>query len=393
MKPIKLTLQAFGSYGERTSIDFRYPNQNLFLITGDTGAGKTTIFDALVFALYGENSSNINKKTGNDLQSQFIGRNVKPFVELTFSETTDGRQDVYTIYRSPAHLRKRQRGQGKDIPVKENITLTMPDGTDFNGKNAEINNKLQEIIGLTKEQFMQVGMIAQGEFMELLRTDSISKKEIFRKLFNTVIFQRIIDALKERNKSAQAEMDNLLLRCKLKAETIQLPDNLPTGSSLAETKAIISKAELPNIATIEKLVEEISPLCKELTQQENTLNKEYEHVSQQRETSISHYTAGKILASSYAELDKITEEEASNYRSTTVFADDYVDTIHEDSIIKYYYKDFVCSGANDKWYILEFSKGKMLCFKKESFESEKAFDDIVAQINKVTSKKMNIKEK
>ena len=309
MKPIKLTLQAFGSYGEKTIIDFTRPNQSLFLITGDTGAGKTTIFDALVYALYGENSSNTNKKTGNDLQSQFVGREVEPFVELTFSEMNGGNEEIYTVHRSPAHFRKRQRGKGGDIPVNENITLTMPDNTDFNGKNADIHNKLQEITGLTKEQFMQVGMIAQGEFMELLRTDSTIKKEIFRKLFNTDIFQQITDTLKERNKAAQTEMEQLLLRCKLKAEDIQLPDNLPADHPLTELTQAMSSAEKPNIATIEKLLEKLTPLCEDLSKQEKELNIEYENLSAQREKSIARYTAGKILSTAYAELDKITLQE------------------------------------------------------------------------------------
>lgn len=309
MKPIKLTLQAFGSYGERTIIDFTRPSQSLFLITGDTGAGKTTIFDALVYALYGENSSNTNKKTGNDLQSQFVGREIEPFVELTFSEIKGGCEEIYTVHRMPAHLRKRQRGKGGDIPVNETIDLTMPDGSAFSGKNNEINNKLQEIIGLTKEQFMQVGMIAQGEFMELLRTDSTTKKEIFRKLFNTDIFQRIIDALKERNKAAQGEMEQLLLRCKLKAEDIRLPEDLSADSPLAQLKAAISKADKPNIATVEKLMEELLPLCENLAQQEKELNAAVERLSAQRSKSIAAYTAGKILADAYNELDKIKTRE------------------------------------------------------------------------------------
>ncbi len=309
MKPIKLTLQAFGSYGKKSIVDFSRPSQSLFLITGDTGAGKTTIFDALVYALYGENSSNTNKKSGNDLQSQFVGREVEPFVEMTFSEMNGGTEGIYTVHRIPAHYRKRQRGQGGDIPVNESITLTMPDGTAFNGKNNEINNKLQEIIGLTKEQFMQVGMIAQGEFRELLLPDSAIKKEIFRKLFNTDIFQRITDSLKERNKAAQAEMEKILLRCKLKAEDIQLPEDMPADHPLAELVQTIRKAEKPNIATIEKLLEELTPLCEELRQQEKERNAEYATLAAQREKSISQYTAGKILAAAYAELDKITLQE------------------------------------------------------------------------------------
>ena len=94
MRPLKLTMQAFGSYGKRTVIDFEVTNQNIFLISGDTGSGKTTIFDAIVFALYGEASSGENKKDGVELQSQFTGIDTEPFVELTFAEGTgDVRQE------------------------------------------------------------------------------------------------------------------------------------------------------------------------------------------------------------------------------------------------------------------------------------------------------------
>ena len=88
MRPLKLTMEAFGSYGEKTVIDFRKPSQKLFLITGDTGAGKTTVFDAIVFALYGEAGSERNKKKGVELQSQFTGYETEPYVELVFSDGT-----------------------------------------------------------------------------------------------------------------------------------------------------------------------------------------------------------------------------------------------------------------------------------------------------------------
>ena len=89
MKPLRLKMQAFGSYGKETTIDFEKVNQNLFLITGDTGAGKTTIFDAIVFALYGEASSSLNKKEGVVLQSQYVDFDSEPYVELVFSEDRD----------------------------------------------------------------------------------------------------------------------------------------------------------------------------------------------------------------------------------------------------------------------------------------------------------------
>ena len=147
-------------------MDFAKPDQNLFLITGDTGAGKTTIFDAIVFALYGEASSSANKKEGILLQSQYTDYGREPFVELVFSE---GDGEIYTVRRTPRHLkpitRGADKGTGKTREVSGSVSLTMPDGTEYPSK--ETDGKLREIVGLTKNQFMQVAMIAQGEFMEL----------------------------------------------------------------------------------------------------------------------------------------------------------------------------------------------------------------------------------
>ncbi|MDE6101837.1 MAG: AAA family ATPase, partial [Ruminococcus sp.] len=169
MKPLKLTMQAFGSYGTKPVIDFTKLNQNLFLVTGDTGAGKSTVFDAIVFALYGEASSSRNKKNGLELQSQFVGYDTEPFVELIFSEKNGGKTEVYTVRREPIHMRfvgkekKEKRETGK-------VTLTFQDNTQYTQKDA--NQKIEEIVGLTKNQFMQVAMIAQGEFRELLTVNA-----------------------------------------------------------------------------------------------------------------------------------------------------------------------------------------------------------------------------
>ena len=175
MKPLKLKMQAFGSYGEETLIDFEKVNQNLFLITGDTGAGKTTIFDAIVFALYGEASSSANKKEGVVLQSQYVDFAKEPFVELTFSEGNNADSEIYTVRRVPRHLKPITRGAGKggQREITGSVSLIMPDGMEYPSKEAD--SKLQEIVGLTKSQFMQVAMIAQGEFMDLLRAKSDDK--------------------------------------------------------------------------------------------------------------------------------------------------------------------------------------------------------------------------
>lgn len=108
MRPRKLTMQAFGSYGKKTEIDFSGLRQNLFLITGDTGAGKTTVFDAIVFALYGEASSGSNKKDGAELQSQYGSESLEPYVELEFEKTRGSEKEIYIVRRSPRHTRPKK---------------------------------------------------------------------------------------------------------------------------------------------------------------------------------------------------------------------------------------------------------------------------------------------
>ena len=233
MRPWKLTMQAFGSYGNRTVIDFGRAGQNLFLITGDTGAGKTTIFDAIVFALYGEASSGANKKDGMELQSQYVAPSVQPFVELTFTEGTGDQQKEYTVRRVPRHLRPLKRGQGVK-EESESVSLLMPDGTEYPQKEADA--KLEEIVGLTKNQFMQVAMIAQGEFMELLRARSDDKKVIFRKLFHTEMYQKIVEELASRRKEKQQEMGQIRTVCQTEISHLEIPKSWEPGEELEVLK-------------------------------------------------------------------------------------------------------------------------------------------------------------
>ncbi len=224
MRPLRLIMQAFGSYGKKTEIDFTRTTQNLFLVTGDTGAGKTTIFDAIVFALYGEASSTANKKDGTILQSQYSEINLEPYVELCFEEEEGGERKEYTVRRVPRHLRTVTRGAAKGVGTREingSISLVMPDGTEYPSKEAD--RKIEELVGLTKQQFMQVAMIAQGEFMELLRAKSDDKKVIFRKLFNTQLYQRIAEELGERKKTAEKELEQVRTECRTLVSNLELP--------------------------------------------------------------------------------------------------------------------------------------------------------------------------
>lgn len=305
MRPLRLTMQAFASYGRKdTLIDFTKPGQNLFLITGDTGAGKTTIFDAIVFALYGEASSGANKKDGAELQSQFVDYDVQPFVELEFSEKNGEDAEIYIVRRVPRHVRPLKRGSG----VREesgSVSLTMPDGTEYPQK--ETDKKLEEIVGLTKEQFMQVAMIAQGEFMELLRAKSDDKKEIFRKLFHTELFQRIVEELKSRGDELKTEIGRIRTACQTEISHIVVPEELECGYEEAEVlrqlKERILASDRLNVADMEKLLAQLQALCEKLeTGQEKAL-KLYEETGRLRDEKRDAFTGAQSLLKSFEQLE------------------------------------------------------------------------------------------
>ncbi len=316
MRPIRLTMQAFGSYGRRTEIDFTKPVQNIFLITGDTGAGKTTIFDAIVFALYGEASSGINKKDGAELQSQYIDYKTEPFVELIFTEEQGGGRQEYTVHRVPRHVRPK-RGGGT-IEVKETVSLTLPDGMggsrEFSENQKQTDARIEEIIGLTKSQFMQVAMIAQGEFMELLRADSNRKKEIFRKLFGTERFQRIVDELSVRHKEKNAEIGRIRTQCQTEIAHIVIPEGIEDREDLQELKACrerILKTERLSVVDMEELMERLQQLIQELKEDEKTAAAAEKDASERRDGKRDANEKGKLLKENFRqfrEAERILQE-------------------------------------------------------------------------------------
>lgn len=195
MKPQQLTISAFGSYAGRTEIDFVGEQQGIFLITGDTGAGKTTIFDAITYALYGQTSG--GERSGNMMRSQYAVAAAETFVELTF--LYQGQE--YTIRRNPEYQIEKtlKNGTVKFQKVSSNVELTLPDGSVFPEKKAATDAKIEEILGLSAEQFTQIVMIAQGDFLKLLYTKSDERKKIFSKLFQTDKYWRIQERLKYRS--------------------------------------------------------------------------------------------------------------------------------------------------------------------------------------------------
>lgn len=308
MRPLRLTMQAFGSYGKRTVIDFEQTNQNLFLITGDTGAGKTTIFDAIVFALYGEASSGMNKKNGTELQSQYVGPGVEPFVELVFSEAAGDGREEYTVRRVPRHFRPLKRGTGMK-EESESVALTMPDGSEYPQK--ETDRKLEEIVGLTKSQFMQVAMIAQGEFMELLRAKSDDKKMIFRKLFHTELYAKIVEELGKRRKGKQQEIAQIRTVCQTEVSHVDVPEDYEQAEELKELKKRIASSDRLSVVGMERLLEGLERLCGILKERCGQAQKEYDAADRNHLEKRDAYTAGVQLLKRFDELEQAEQELAA----------------------------------------------------------------------------------
>ena len=312
MKPLKLTMQSFGSYGQKTEIDFQKLNQNIFLITGDTGAGKTTIFDAIVFALYGEASSVLNKKDGVLLQSQYSDYSNEPFVELTFSEGNGENTSVYTVKRVPKHIKVTTKGPLRGQKTRDaasSVSLIMPDGTEYPSK--ETNKKLIEIVGLTKNQFMQIAMIAQGEFMELLRAKSNEKKEIFRKLFNTELYRDIIDEFDKRKKEKEKEIHDLQIKISHIVASVEISDDYENWEKIFDLR---NKIIHNQITYADDFFSEFGKFCDWMNEVLYKSKKEYETADRLRDEKKLEREKAATLIDYFNKLDK-AKKDLEDYRS------------------------------------------------------------------------------
>ncbi len=184
MRPLKLIMSAFGPYAEETKLELdKLGKSGLYLITGDTGAGKTTIFDAITFALYGE-ASGENRKPGM-LRSKYASPETETYVELTFSY--GGKE--YTVKRNPEYERPKARGEGTTKQTAAAV-LKLPDGRVIT-KQRDVDEAIREILGVDRSQFMQIAMIAQGDFLKLLLASTGERIGIFRQIFKTQLYDRL----------------------------------------------------------------------------------------------------------------------------------------------------------------------------------------------------------
>lgn len=296
MKPIKIVMSAFGPYAGKVELDFtRLGSQGLFLITGPTGAGKTTIFDALTYALFGESSGSVRPVTS--LRSHFAHDETKTFVELTFIH----KNKTYTVERTPSYERPRRRGEGMTTQVAE-ATLSLPGGTVMTGQR-DVTLKIEDILGIKCDQFKQIAMIAQGEFLRLLLADSKERGEIFRRVFSTNLYQTAQRLLKEREKAAKNALDaqeNSILQS---LQTINVPDDAAGQALAARIKEL----------TIHEAAEILAEL-QTLIASDRELRASLQAVSQAKVTAIAKQIAeiadSGRLYQAFLDLDQIKEKQA-----------------------------------------------------------------------------------
>lgn len=297
MKPKHLTVSAFGPFAGRVEIPFeQFGSMGLFLITGDTGAGKTTLFDAISFALFGESSGTV--RPVESLRSDFARPEEKTYVELSFLH----RGQEYFLRRNPKYRRPKKSGEGvTDEPA--DASLTFPDGKVITG-NVRVTGAVTELLGIDYKQFKQIAMIAQGEFLKLLLADHRERAEIFRRVFGTAPLEAVQLELKKREKAGRIEWEdsckailqytgNLLYSEKQTAESLvqewAVEQNLHRmdemtalwNRMLREDEALLKTQKLQQ----EKLQETDAKLIAELTRAEqiNRMFRELEQALLRRE--------------------------------------------------------------------------------------------------------------
>ena len=295
MKPILLTLSAFGPYAEKTAVDFTaFGEDGIFLIAGDTGAGKTTLFDAVSFALYGEASGGRERRKSKSFRSDYAGPKTETYVELTFRH----RGETWRVLRNPEYDRPRKTGEGTVIQ-SANARLTRLDTGEVTEGLREVNEKIQTLLGLTQDQFTQTVMIAQGDFLKILNASSEERKALFQKLFHTSLYADMQKKLQEMNSACGKEKEDLDRRIMIAAGKIDPEPDFPERESLQQYRQDVKYADLLG-DVLEKLIE------KEKGEKAQA-SREKEAADQEMSRLIAAEEQGKAVNADFDALEKAEE--------------------------------------------------------------------------------------
>ncbi len=305
MRPITLEMNMFGPYAAPTRLDFdRLGERGVFLITGDTGAGKTTLFDAIVYALYGHVSN--ARRSGSAMRSDYASPKDPTFVRLTFEHAGK----TYLIERSPAYMRPAKRKGGSELIREEaKVCLTMPDGKQYDSI-PDVDREIRDLLRLDYTQFKQVAMLAQGEFLNLLLAGSRDREAIFRKLFATYDCEKISAILARRAESLARKVDEAAQEIFFCLHSLSWPEGeTPSFESAEDADRLTEQMN----RTLCALADRRASLKGEL----DSLDKTYAAAIQARERALRDNQQLLLLDQSRQQLSKMLaqEEIAASYRS------------------------------------------------------------------------------
>ena len=421
MRPIKLILSAFGSYAEKQEILFDAKRERLFLITGDTGAGKTTIFDAICFALYGEMSGDIRE--GRMMRSDFALPDQRTYVEFIFED----KGKLYKIVRNPEYYRQSKRKKKtedgsfsyrftKETAKAELFFLngTIEEGQiaqginqleerAFTGTIREVNAKLVEILGLDQRQFTQIAMLAQGEFMKLLVAPTDQKKEIFQRLFHTKKYYQIVKLMGEKKKVKEVYLEKLRTECEIILQETDCAKESKYRMEFHTYKSayfLHPKKFLQSLETVIKEEEETISIAKQelacLKEQRDTLLLEI-HQIEQKQLLFSKLTQAKKKKEQWEKEEKeikkkediLEKAERADYVEGKKIIFDEVEKKKEKQMVQIEHKKKEreeTKGESEK------NKEAFVLIEKEKNENEERLKQEIAELEKNLPKYDEIEE-
>ncbi len=405
MRPVRLTLSAFGPYAGKITLDLeKLGKKGLYLITGDTGAGKTTIFDAITYALYGDPSG--ENREASMFRSKYAAPETSTFVELEFEYA--GQR--YKVERNPEYTRPAKKGDGF-TQQKADATIILPDGTVVT-KIKEVTNKVIEITGIDRNQFTQIAMIAQGEFLKLLLAITEDRQKIFREIFNTKYYQVLQDRLrqelsesgkiKEQLESSirqhidgfQCEKDNVLNLDleKAKKNEITFSEKMEVAEKIIEEDRSAEKILKTEIEALEKEIGDINNQLGTAREVEKARKELIQSELLKKEKAIELKTLKETYekeTEKKPEIQKIAEKITSNRAELVKY--EKLDNLQRDLKDKKEKVEEFNEKLSNIVKIQEESEGKLEQEKKEFLKLKDA--SIVVEKNKQESEKLSQKKK